>query len=92
MERHLPEVLDSLQQIPEKSPYTRLFLTERRHIRSEIDRYLDAKVVIRSLKLSSGDVTGYSRMRLGNNRRRDAMDGGLEDEIVKSFGENIPET
>jgi len=92
VERHRPEVLSSLRQILEKSPNTRIFLTGRRHIRDEIERHLDGKVAILSIKPNNDDIVGYIRMRLSKDTTLDAMDSGLEGEIVKSIVENIPET
>ena len=92
MERHRPEVLDSLKQILEKSPSTRIFLTGRRHIQGEIDRHLGGRTEILSIKPNYDDTVGYIRMRLSKDTSLDAMDGSLEAEIIKSIVENIPET
>ena len=63
VERHRPEVLDSLRQILEKSANTRIFLTGRRHIRGEIERCLGGKAAILSIKPNDEDIAGYIRMR-----------------------------
>ena len=91
-ERHQPEVLDSLRQILEKSANTRIFLTARRHIRGEIERYLGARAAVLSIKPSDDDIVGYIRRRLSKDSCRDAMDGSLEAEIIKSITRAIPET
>ena len=92
VEGHRPEILDSLRQILEKSPNTRMFLTGRRHIRGEIDRHLGERTMVLSIKPKSDDIVGYVRMRLNKDTSRGRMDSGLEDEIVKRITENIPET
>ena len=92
MEGYQPEVLDSLRQIPEKSSSTRIFLTARRHIRGEMERHLGPRVAVLSIKPSNNDIAGYIRMRLSKDRYRDAMDGSLEAEIIKSITSTIPET
>ena len=92
VEGHRPEVLDSLRQILEKSPSTRIFLTGRHHIQGEIERCLDGKVAILSIKPNDQDIEGYIRMRLGKDTSLDAMDSSFEGEIIKSIAENIPET
>jgi len=92
VERHRPEVLCSLRRILEKSPNTRIFLTGRRHIQGEIERYLSGKLAILSIKPSDGDIAGYIRMRLSKDTSLDAINSGLEGEIIKSIAENIPET
>ena len=92
VERHRPEVLSSLRQILEQSPRTRIFLTGRRHIEGEIARYLGEKLAILSIKPNDEDIAGYIRMRLSKDTSLDAMESGLEDEIITSITENIPET
>ena len=91
-ERHRPEVLDSLRQVLRKSPNTRIFLTGRQHIQGQIARCLGGKVVILSVKPNDEDIAAYIRMRLSKDTSLDAMDSGLEGEIIKSIAENIPET
>ena len=92
MEVHRPEVLDSLRQILEKSPNTRIFLTGRPHIRREIERQLGGRAAVLSIKPNNDDIVGYIRMRLSKDTSVDAMDSGLEAEIIQSITENIPET
>ena len=86
------EILDSLRQILEKSPNTRIFLTGRRHIWSEIDRHLGERTMVLSIRPNRDDIVGYIRMRLNKDASLDRMDSGLEDEIIESITENIPET
>ena len=92
VERHRPEILDSLRQILENSPNTRIFLTGRQHIRGEIDRHLSERAIVLSIKPSCDDIVGYVRMRLSKDASLDKMDSGLEDEIIKGITDNIPET
>ena len=86
------EVLDSLKRILEKSSTTRIFLTARRHTRSEIERHLGTRAAILCVAPSNDDIVGYIRMRLSKDRCRDAMNDGLEAEIIGSIAKNIPET
>ena len=92
VERHRPEVLDSLRQILEKSPDTRIFLTGRGHIRDEIDRHLSGRAVILSIKPNNDDIVRYIRMRLSKDTYPEEMNSGLGTEIIKSITKNIPET
>jgi len=92
VERHRPEVLDSLRRVLEESPNTRIFLTGRRHIRGEVDKYFCGRTVVLSIKPNQDDIVGYIRMRLSKDTSLDRIDGGLEDEIIESIIENIPET
>jgi len=91
VEMHRPEFLDSLRQILEKSSSTRIFLTGRRHIQGEIDRHLGTRAATLSIKPNNDDIVGYIRMRLSKDKSPSAIDDGLEDEIIKSIAENIPE-
>jgi len=92
VEGNQPEVLDSLRQILEKSPNTRIFLTARRHIRGEIERYLGPRAAILCIKPSNDDIVEYVRIRLSKDRYQDAIDGSLETEIIKSITTTVPET
>jgi len=92
VERHRPEVLDSLRQILEKSPNTRILLTGRRHIWREIETHLGGRAVVLSIKPNVDDIVGYVQMRLSKDTSLGAVDSGLEDEIIKSVTKNIPET
>jgi len=92
VERHRPEVLDSLRQILDKSPNTRIFLTGRGSIQGEIETHFGGRAAVLSIKPNSDDIVGYVRMRLSKDTFLDAMDSGLEGEIIKSVTENIPET
>ena len=92
VEGYQPEVLDSLRQVLEKSSSTRIFLTARRHIRGEMERQFGHRAPTLSIKPSNNDIVGYIRMRLSKDRCQDAMDAGLEAEIIESIAKNIPET
>jgi len=92
VEKHRPEILDSLRQILENAPNTRMFLTGRRHIRGEIDRHLGRRAIVISIKPNCDDIVGYVRMRLSKDTTLEEMDSGLQDEIIKNITENIPET
>jgi len=87
---HRVQILYGLRQILEKSPYTRIFLTGRRHIRDEIRKLLGWAAIL-SIKPNDDDIAGYIRMRLSKDTSLSAMDSSLEGEIIKSITENIPE-
>jgi len=91
VEEYRPRLLDLLRYILDKSPYTRVFLTGRRHIRGEIEGHLGQRLAILPIKPNDDDVAGYIRARLGRDPSPAAMDSGLEDEIIQSMTENIPE-
>ena len=84
-------VLDSLRQILEKSPRTRIFVTGRPHIRAEMGKRLPGRMVTVSICPTKGDITGYLRVRLGEDETPDAMNANLETEILEKILENISE-
>ena len=92
VEKYRHEILGSLKQVLGESPNTRIFLTGRRHIRDEIDRHLGGRVAVLSIELNNDNIVGYIRMRLSKDTFLDAMDNGLEDEIIERITENIPGT
>ena len=81
-------LFDSLKQILEKSPGTRIFATGRPHIRAEIERRLSGHVKSVSISPSGKDVTRYLRIKLHEDETPDAMDDSLEADIL----EKVPET
>jgi len=82
-------VLDSLKQILERSPTTRIFVTGRPHIRAEMEKRLPGRMISVSICPPKGDVIGYLRVKLGEDETPDAMDEILEAEILEKIPENI---
>jgi len=84
-------VLDSLKRVLEKSPTTRIFMTGRPHIRAEIETCLAGRAISLPVGPSKGDITTYLHARLGEDETPDAMDEGLEADILEKIPENISE-
>jgi len=82
-------VLDSLQEILERSPCAQLFVTARPHIRDEIEKCLAGRVASLSIGHRRDDIIGYLRARLGEDEMPDAMVEILEAEILEKIPENI---
>ena len=78
----LVRVLNSLKQILDKSPTTRIFLSGRFHIKAQVERALVGQVVSVSIAPTEKDVTGYLRARLRDDETPDAMDEVLEADIL----------
>jgi len=87
----LVRLLDSLDQIVQKSPGTRIFLTGRPHIRDEVQRRISERVTSMRITPERSDIIEYLRARLNEDTNPDAMDGGLEADILKKIPENISE-
>ena len=75
-------IIDSLKQILDKSPATRIFLSGRFHIKAQVERALVGQVVSVSVAPTESDVTGYIRARLREDETPDAMDEILEADIL----------
>jgi len=90
-EEHRPEILDSLRQVLERSPNTRVFLTGRPQIWGEIERRLDGRTAIISIAPSRDDIVGYLRARLDKDTTLGAMDSNLETDILRQIPEFVSE-
>ena len=82
-------ILDSLKQILEKSPSTRIFITGGPHVRAEIKERLTGRVISLPVSPDKGDIITYLRARLAEDEMPDAMDEGLEADILEKIPENI---
>ena len=83
--------LDSLKQILEKSPSTRIFIIGRSHIRAEVEKRLAGRVMSVSVSSSKEDITEYLRDRLDEDETPEAMDESLEADILKKIPEKMSE-
>jgi len=88
---HRAKVLGSLNQILQKSPETRIFVTGRPHIRPEIRRRLAGRVTSLSISTKRGDIVRYLHFRLEEDTTPDAMDSRLEVDILKKIPGGISE-
>ncbi|KAG0125350.1 hypothetical protein HOY82DRAFT_631732 [Tuber indicum] len=91
VEGHRVKILDSLKQILEKSPATRVFVTGRPHIRPEIERRLTGRVGSVCISPKRDDIIGYLHTRLGEDTNPDAMDSSLEADILKKIPQEVSE-
>ena len=85
--KHRVVVLDSLGQILRGSPNTRLFMTGRPHVRSEIKRRLGGATVFISIEPAEDDLFEYLRERLRTDTTPEIMDNTLEMDILKIIPE-----
>ena len=85
------KLLDSLNQILQKCPGTRIFVTGRPHIRPEIGRRLAGRVADLSISPKRDDIIAYLHMRLAEDTTPDAMDSSLEVDILKKIPAEVSE-
>ena len=88
---HRVKILDSLKQILERSPGTRIFITGRPHIRAEMETRLGGRVISVSLCPNKEDIIRYLRVRLGEDETPDAMDESLTTDILEKIPGNVSE-
>ena len=88
---HRAKLLDSLGQLLEQSPGTRIFVTGRPHILPEIGRHLRTRVARVSISPKRDDIVTYLRSRLAADTAPDAMDSTLEADILRKIPSDISE-
>ena len=88
---HQVKILDSLGQLLEQSPGTRIFVTGRPHILPEIRRRLAGRVTNLSISPNRDDIISYIHSRLAADTTPDAMNSTLEADIVKKVPRDISE-
>jgi len=88
---HQIKILDSLGQLLQQSPRTRIFLTGRPHILPEIGKRLAGRVTGISISPERDDIVTYLRSRLAADTTPDAMDSTLEADILKKIPSDIAE-
>jgi len=84
-------LLDSLQQILDKSPGTRIFATGRPHILAEMEQRLVGHVKSISISPIRKEITEYLRIKLHEDETPDSMDAGLKVDILEKVPENVSE-
>ena len=88
---HRVKILNSLHQILEKSPRTRIFITGRPHIRAEIEKRLASQVISVWVGTSKDDIIGYLRVKLDEDETPEAMDESLESDILEKIPQHVSE-
>ena len=88
---HRVKVLDSLDQILRGSPDTRILLTGRPHIRTEVRNRLSGMVTAIRISPRRQDIISYIHSRLDEDTTPDAMDSTLKADILRGIPENMSE-
>ena len=88
---HRVKLLNSLQQILEKSPRTPIFMIGRPHVQDEVEKRLPGQVMSVSVGSSKDDIVGYLRVRLDEDESPEAMDEGLAEEILEKIPDQMSE-
>ena len=88
---HQIMLLDSLGQLLQQSPDTRIFVTGRPHILPGVGRHLAGRVRSLSISPKRDDIVTYIHSRLAADTTPDAMDSTLEVDIVRKIPSDISE-
>ena len=78
--KYLPELIESLRDIFQECPRTRIFMTRRPHMGGDVRRYFSKAVVI-SISPSPHDIRNYVEMRLNRDSEPEAMNRELRADI-----------
>ena len=82
---HRMVVLESIGQILQSSPNTRLFMTGRPHVRSEVERELGGVATFVLIRATEDGVIRFLREKLRRDTIPNVMSSRLEEDIMKSI-------
>jgi len=82
---HRMMVLESLGQIMRGSPDTRIFMTGRSHVRSEVERELGGVATFILIRATDDGVVRFLREKLRKDTIPNLMSSTLEGDIMKSI-------
>jgi len=89
---HRMVILESLGQIVRESVDTRIFVTGRSHVRSEVERRLGGAAAFVLIEPTSDSITGYLREKLKSDTTPEMMSSALEANILESISQISSET
>jgi len=89
---HRMVVLESLGQIIQGSPNTRIFMTGRPHVRSEVEEKLNGVANFVFIQPTEDGVIRFLREKLGKDTTPNIMSGTLLESVMKSIPEISSET
>ena len=87
--KHRAQLWNSLQGIVLSCPNTRLFLTGRPQVRTEVERYFLGKVDMIKIEPTSDDIGRYIQERLNEDPDTNTLDEGLRAAIRRVIPENV---
>jgi len=89
--KHRRELLESMRDIVQASPNTRVFLTGRSHINEEIVKCFGEAAARIPLTPTYKDIKSYLQMKLEGDTDPGAMDDELRADIMRIIPERISE-
>ena len=91
VEGYRAKFLNSLNQVLQRSPGTRMFITGRPYIEAEVGRRLSGRVRALRITPQRDDIISYIHYRLNEDITPEAMNSTLEADILKKMPESISE-
>ena len=85
------KVLDSLNQVLQGSPSTRMFVTGRPHIEAEVWKRLSGRVKTLRITPPRDDIISYLHSRLDEDTMPAAMDSSLKADILRKIPDDVSE-
>ena len=85
------KVLDSLNQVLQGSPSTRVFVTGRPDIEAEVRKRLSGRVKTLRITPRRDDIISYLHSRLDEDTMPDAMDSSLKADILRKIPDDVSE-
>jgi len=89
---HRMVILESLGQIAQESKDTRVFITGRSHVRSDVERKLDGAVTFVLIEPKGDGIIKYLLQKLGNDTTPEMMSSTLEADILEGIPQLSSET
>jgi len=85
--QHRSDLLRALRQIIQEAPNTRLFLTGRPHIRTELDKHLTQEAYTIHIVPDQGDIARYLIRKMDDDDARDPdlMTENLKNDIMETM-------
>jgi len=85
------KIFDSLNQILQRSPGTRVFVTGRPHIKAEVWKRLPGRALVLRIAPQRHDIISFLNNRLDEDTTPDAMDDSLKVDILEKIPSDISE-
>ena len=85
------KILDSLNQVLQRSPGTRIFVTGRLHIEAEAGKRLSGRGTAIRITPQRHDIISYLHRRLEEDTTPEAMDGNFKADILNKISKDVSE-
>ena len=91
MAKYRAGILDSLNQVLQSSPGTRMLVTGRPHIEAEVGKRLSGRGTVIRITPQRHDILSYLHHRLKQDVRPQAMNDKLKADVIKKICKDVSE-